>query len=164
MFSFGRIDAAHKDCVPQNQVQRLFREARVFLLVYVAMAVWAVYIHSWWPLLMFLLPRIAGAPVHGIMLATQHIGFGQNLYDHRQTTRTMEVNVLLRFIYWNMNYHVEHHMFPNVPFHALPALHQQIAHDLPPPTPGVLAALREMFDVVKRQQHNPHFTCPHSPA
>ena len=25
-----------------------------------------------------------------------------------------------RYLYWNMNYHVEHHMFPLVPYHALP--------------------------------------------
>lgn len=24
------------------------------------------------------------------------------------------------FFYWNMNYHIEHHMFPSVPFHTLP--------------------------------------------
>ena len=32
-----------------------------------------------------------------------------------------------------MNYHVEHHMFPMVPYHALPALHERIKHDLPAP-------------------------------
>ena len=30
------------------------------------------------------------------------------------------MNPVSRFIYWNMNYHVEHHMFPMVPYHALP--------------------------------------------
>ena len=33
------------------------------------------------------------------------------------------MNPISRFIYWNMNYHVEHHMFPMVPYHALPRLH-----------------------------------------
>ena len=31
-----------------------------------------------------------------------------------------------RFIYMNMNYHIEHHMFPLVPYYNLPALHQEI--------------------------------------
>ena len=36
------------------------------------------------------------------------------------TRRTVLMNPVSRFIYWNMNYHVEHHMFPMVPYHALP--------------------------------------------
>ena len=43
------------------------------------------------------------------------------------------MNPVFRFIYWNMNYHVEHHMFPMVPYHALPALHAEVADDLPVP-------------------------------
>ena len=44
-----------------------------------------------------------------------------------------------------MNYHVEHHMFPMVPFHALPRLHELIKDDLPPPNPSILDAYREMI-------------------
>ena len=42
-----------------------------------------------------------------------------------------------RWLYLNMNYHVEHHMFPMVPYHALPRLHALIRHDLPPPNPSI---------------------------
>ena len=31
-----------------------------------------------------------------------------------------------------MNYHVEHHMFPLVPYHALPELHAELKADMPP--------------------------------
>ena len=41
------------------------------------------------------------------------------------------MNPVSRFLYWNMNYHVEHHMFPMVPYHALPQLHEEIKADLP---------------------------------
>ncbi len=47
------------------------------------------------------------------------------------------MNPIVRFIYWNMNYHVEHHMFPLVPYHALPALHEELKADMPPALPGV---------------------------
>ena len=50
----------------------------------------------------------------------QHIGLADNVIDHRLNTRTVYMNPITRFIYWNMNYHVEHHMFPMVPYHALP--------------------------------------------
>jgi fatty acid desaturase len=61
------------------------------------------------------------------------------------------MNPLSRFVYWNMNYHVEHHMFPMVPYHALPALHAKIRHDLPEASPSIFAAYREMWPAVKRQ-------------
>jgi fatty acid desaturase len=51
------------------------------------------------------------------------------------------MNPISRFLYWNMNYHVEHHMFPMVPYHALPKLHETIKHDLPAPDPVDLGRL-----------------------
>jgi fatty acid desaturase len=61
------------------------------------------------------------------------------------------MNPVSRFIYWNMNYHVEHHMFPMVPYHRLPDLHARIRHDLPAPSPSMWAAWREVLPVLKRQ-------------
>ncbi|MGB1012212.1 MAG: fatty acid desaturase [Thiolinea sp.] len=160
MFSFGKLDAEHKATVPKSEAGRVYWEARAFLTVYVSIVLWSVVTASWWPVLIFLFPRIAGAPTHGVMLATQHIGFAQNIRDHRKTTRTMTLNPLLCFIYWNMNYHVEHHMFPRVPFHALPDLHEAIKHDTPPPTKGVFAALGEIYQTINRQKSNPEFSYP----
>jgi fatty acid desaturase len=37
-----------------------------------------------------------------------------------------------------MNYHVEHHMFPMVPYHALAPLHQEIKDDMPTPYGSIL--------------------------
>ena len=42
------------------------------------------------------------------------------MFDNTRTTLT---NRLVRWVAWNMPYHVEHHVAPQVPFHALPALH-----------------------------------------
>ncbi|MEM7292852.1 MAG: fatty acid desaturase [Pseudomonadota bacterium] len=160
MFSTGKLDKEHRECVPPSEARKVVFEARMFFLVYAAIVIWAIITSSVWPILMFLFPRVAGAPIHGIMLATQHIGFAQNVKDHRRTTRTMKLNPLMRFLYWNMNYHVEHHMYPQVPFHALPKLHNAIAHDTPKPTDGVLLALIEMFSVIYRQRQDPNFALP----
>jgi MocE subfamily Rieske [2Fe-2S] domain protein len=54
-----------------------------------------------------------------------------------------------------MNYHVEHHMFPLVPYHALPRLHQAVKDDCPPPYPGILNAWREIVPAVLRQVKDP---------
>ena len=51
-------------------------------------------------------------------------------------SRTVYMNPVFRFVYWNMNYHLEHHMFPMVPYHALPALHAEMKADTPKPYHG----------------------------
>jgi fatty acid desaturase len=62
------------------------------------------------------------------------------------------------FFYWNMQYHVEHHMFPAVPFYNLPRLREAIAHDLPPASHGLWATWRDdIIPVVRRQREDPNY-------
>ncbi len=58
---------------------------------------------------------------------TQHAGLGEDTYDHRENTRTVRVNPVYRYLYMNMNYHIEHHSVPMVPYHALAKLHAAVA-------------------------------------
>jgi fatty acid desaturase len=87
----------------------------------------------------------------------QHGGLAEDVLDHRLNSRTVYMNPVSRWLYWNMNYHVEHHMFPMVPYHALPRLHEVIKHDLPEPNPSIWAAYREMFAAVMRQRREPGY-------
>jgi fatty acid desaturase len=77
--------------------------------------------------------------------------------DHRLNSRTVYMNPISRWLYWNMNYHVEHHMFPMVPYHALPRLHEVIKDDLPPPNTSILQAYAEMIRAVLRQRRDPDY-------
>ncbi len=87
----------------------------------------AVYIGSILPMLLVgPLPTMYGAWVHVMTGITQHAGLAEDVLDHRLNSRTVYMNPVMRFIYWNMNYHIEHHMFPMVPYHALPALHEEV--------------------------------------
>jgi fatty acid desaturase len=136
--------------------------ARVHMAVYVATAfatvamLWAG--QGWRSAIPFLLiggPRIYGC-WHFVMTGLlQHGGLAENVLDHRLNSRTFLTNPVSRWIYWNMNYHVEHHMFPMVPYHALPKLHEAIKDDLPAPTPSMGAAYKEMWQAVMRQRREP---------
>ena len=61
------------------------------------------------------------------------------MLDHRLNCRTVYMNPINRYLYWNMNYHVEHHMFPLVPYHALPRLHDAGEGRLPDALPQHLS-------------------------
>ena len=90
----------------------------------------AIFWQSWIPIFLFILPQFFGTWLMIIHNTTQHAGLAENVLDHRLNCRTVYMNPISRFIYWNMNYHLEHHMFPLVPYHALPKLHaaRQIRH------------------------------------
>ena len=57
--------------------------------------------------------------------------------DHRLNSRIVAMNPIFRFVYWNMNHHVEHHMFPMVPYRALPRLHEVVKQDCPRAYPSI---------------------------
>ena len=48
-------------------------------------------------------------------------------------------------------------MFPMVPYHALPALHEEVKADCPPPYQGFLAVYREMIPALARQLRDPSY-------
>jgi fatty acid desaturase len=88
---------------------------------------------------------------------TQHLGLAEDVLDHRLNCRTVYMNPIFRFLYWNMNYHVEHHIFPTVPYHALPKLHEAIKGDCPTPYPSSIAAYREIIPALLRQLKDPTY-------
>jgi len=150
-YVFGRLNDAEKSFIPQMEWPKVFLVARIWTAIYVAAILVAILTRSWIPVLLVGTPRIYGC-WHMVMCGLlQHGGLADNVTDHRLNTRTVYMNPISRFIYLNMNYHVEHHMFPMVPYHALPRLHALIKDDLPPPNPSILAAYREMIPAFRRQ-------------
>jgi len=87
----------------------------------------------------------------------QHHGLKPDVPDFRLSCRTYTLNPIARFFYWNMNYHVEHHMYAAVPFYNLPKLRRAIAHDLPVANRGLLGAWREMYAIQRRQAVEPDY-------
>jgi len=147
----GRLTADEADYVPESERRKVYRTARIDLVIYAAVIASAIALRSWLPVVLIGGPRLYGAfmlPVYGL---TQHAGLGENVLDHRLNTRTVKMNVVNRFLYWNMNYHVEHHMFPMVPYHRLAELHEEIQHDCAAVYPSLWAAYREIIPAILRQ-------------
>jgi fatty acid desaturase len=147
----GGLSPDEATFVPASENGRLFAISRAWLAIYVAAIALSVSLQSIVPLMLIGLPRLYGCWHMVLCGLLQHGGLADNVTDHRLNSRTVYMNPLSRFIYWNMNYHVEHHMFPMVPYHALPKLHDLIKHDLPAADRSILAALRTMLPVLLRQ-------------
>jgi fatty acid desaturase len=85
----------------------------------------------------------------------QHTGLCPNVPDWRVSCHTVRFGPLTRFLYWNMNYHTEHHMYAAVPFFRLPRLHAALAGDSPAPPRGFLAGWRRVLTIRERQRREP---------
>ena len=86
----------------------------------------------------------------------QHCGLMDNVPDFRKCVRSMTMIWPLEFLYWNMNWHLEHHMYAGVPCYNLKKLHQAVAHDMPKPR-TLVGAWREMYSIWRRQEQDPDY-------
>ena len=137
--------------------RRLFNWARILLGGHLLLTVVSLAFGFW------LLPvLITLAPFYGGWLlflcnSTQHVGLTDNIPDYRLCTRTIILNPFVRFLYWHMNFHIEHHMYAAVPCYKLGRLHAAILDDLPPSPVGLVATWQEINSIQKKQKEDPSY-------
>jgi fatty acid desaturase len=159
--SMGKIDGEWANALfPIESVDKrreLFNWARILLVGHGLIMVVSLYF-GWWmiPILVTLAPFYGGGFQY-LFNEAQHIGLSDNVTDYRLNTRTIILNPFLRFLYWHMNYHIEHHMYAAVPCYNLGKLHGLIKHDLPSCPSGLLETWAEIVPIVRRQQREPNY-------
>lgn len=147
----GHIDPEEEMYVAPKNHYKVFRIARIWLALYALTIVICFLSGSILPLMLVGLPRLFGSWHYVMTGLLQHLGLAENVSDHRLNTRTVLMNPISRFIYLNMNYHLEHHLFTMVPYYNLPKLHLLIKHDVPPPEPSIPAAFMRLLPVLVKQ-------------
>ena len=153
----GRLTPDEETFVPESERPRVYRVARIYLAIFALVVVACLFERSILPAMFIGLPSFYGGWLALYFGVTQHLGLAEDVLDHRLNSRTVYMNPFFRFVYWNMNYHVEHHMFPMVPYHALPKLHEAVKADCPAPYPSTLAAYREILPALARQLRDPGY-------
>ena len=158
--AFGRIDDEARSFIPADELGKLKWESRAYIAILAGVTAWSATAWTIVPLLYVGLPTVYGAWLMVFFAITQHAGLRENVLDHRLNTRTVYMNPVFRFLYSNMNYHVEHHLFPTVPYYALPALHQEVKEYLAPAAPTTWSAYRDILSTLRRQRHDPTYDEP----
>mgnify|MGYP003345827675 CR=1 FL=1 len=123
------------------------RWARFLLIGHAALALTFVLTGHWFLIVLVNLGTQYCGWLQGFTATPQHYGMSSNVPDHRLCCRTYTCAWLPAFLYWNMHYHIEHHMYPLVPFFNLPKLHAALKHDMPPAPHGLRATWTAMFDI-----------------
>jgi fatty acid desaturase len=155
--AFGIIEDKAKEMVPESQLPKVIWFSRLLIFVYACIGGLCIWTGSILPLVYTVFARFYGSPIPKLFVFTQHVALAENVYDHRLSARSIHLNPVFRFFYWNMNYHIEHHIFPLVPFYALPALHEQIKDQLPRQYSGLWDAYKEMVPAMIRQYGDPAY-------
>ena len=137
------LGRAKGDYLPATALPRIIAEARWmglgYGLVLVSLMIDPLLFWVW------LLPVALGQPVLRLYLLAEH-GDCPRVANMFENTRTTYTTALLRFLAWNMPYHTEHHVYPAVPFHQLPALHDLMREKLRMTATGYAAFTKAYLD------------------
>ena len=166
-FSFGKIvkedligDWEVDDIFPPSEVENrrhLFNWARILLVGHGMICVVSIYTGLWLLPVLITFGRFYGRWLQWFCGKTQHTGLQDEVPDFRLCSRTVILSPFVRFLYWHMNYHIEHHMYAAVPCYNLGRLHKAIEYDLPESPKGLYAAWKNIGKILKRQREDPEY-------
>ena len=123
--SLGKFNSSELEYIPQNQNKSLIIETRIMMIGYIMILFYSLYFSSMLFLLYWLIPRVLGEPFLRMVRMVEHTGMDETA-DMIHNTRTSFPSRILKFLYWNMPYHVEHPLYANVPFYKLPKFHKLV--------------------------------------
>lgn len=125
-------------------IPQVRRSVWLQLGVYLALAALSVIGGNGFLLRFWLLPLAVGQPFLRFVLLAEHSGCSFST-DGTANTRTTLTVWPVRWLMWNMPFHAEHHLYPSLPFHALPAAHALIGPHLQHLDRGYLAVHRRLL-------------------
>ncbi len=131
----GAFTDVEQAFIPASQRARVQREAIWMWGVYAVVASASIATGSTLALTLWLVPRVLGEPFMRIIRMSEH-GACPLVPDMLINTRTVLTLRPIQWLNWNMAFHAEHHAIPAVPFHALPALHENLGPHLAELEPG----------------------------
>ncbi len=159
--SLGRVEGDWENALfpssDPKERRRLFNWSRVLLVGHALLVGISIWRGQWIVPILITLGPFYGGWLQYLCNNTQHAGLSDNVPDFRLCCRSIVLNPFLRFLYWHMNFHTEHHMYAAVPCYNLGKLREAIKHDLPTPSNGLYAAWREIAAIQKKQEQDPTY-------
>jgi len=129
----------------------IVRSVRIMLVVLAVLALASLALRTDALLWYWLLPLALGLPFLRLYLLSEHTGCTED-DDGLTNTRTTVSVWPVRFLMWNLPYHAEHHLYPSIPFHRLPATHGWLRRHLAMVAPGYVAVQRGLYAGLPRRR------------
>ncbi|NQU38359.1 MAG: fatty acid desaturase [Lentisphaerae bacterium] len=150
----GQRDRMMRDHCSEKDIRTIRIESAAILLIHLAVVAAALYFRRWEPIALVTIAWQMGWSIEGLWHQTEHVGRLYNVDEQRLCTRSIAVNPLVRMLYWGLDDHVDHHMFPSIPSRNLPKLHKILKRDLAEPR-GMIDCWREMFAIAREKDQHP---------
>ena len=151
LHSLGIFSENVKRVTPASELPRMQSNTQICVAIYAGLAAISIAAGWLWPLYLIVIPRVLGGPIMNAFILMQHVEMAENQPNIVQSTRSFRTNWFFQFLYFNMNHHIEHHLYPTVPFHALPELSSKLGDQLPAPDPGFLSTHWEVLKITIRR-------------
>ena len=135
--------------IPENKRDVIVREARLYVAAYALLLLASFALHTAILLWVWIIPLLVGQLILRPYLYAEHTGC-ERTRSAFQNTRTTYTGMVMKWFAWNMPYHVEHHAYPSIPFHALPKLNQIVDDQIVYRGRGYLAVTRETWAWFRR--------------
>jgi fatty acid desaturase len=154
--AFGKFTPVVELSAPDDQKKKILWNSRLYVLIWITVIAWSFYISSFLPIVYIILPTYIGKPIWFAVNVTQHLAAKIDTKDHRLSTYSVKINPILSFLYWKMEYHLEHHLFPMVPSYSLKKLREEIDDQLPKPFNGLFDFYKHVLPSVIALATNPN--------
>jgi fatty acid desaturase len=139
--------------IPENKRATVVTEARVYVALYALLLTLSLWFSSALLLWVWIVPLVIGQFFLRPYLYAEHTGCDRTRSAF-QNTRTTYTGAIVKWFAWNMPYHVEHHAYPSIPFHALPKLNAIVDGEIVYRGRGYIATTRETFAWLRRHRQS----------
>lgn len=117
----------------EKKRQEVLSFARFCMVSHILFAALCLAVGQWFLLVLITLAPFYGAGFIGYLAGVhQHTACEANHPDFRISCGDAILDPLSSFLYWRMEYHIEHHMFAAIPCYNLKAFSRFVADQLPP--------------------------------
>lgn len=137
----------------------MIRWNRLLILAHVVVATFIVITGEWLLLLLITFAIFFGQWYNMLVSLTQHTGMEPDVTDFRKNCRSVILGPIGGFLYWQMHYHIEHHMYGGVPFYNLKKL-RAVLEDQLPERKNLAGAWIEIIDATQKQKADPGYHVP----
>jgi fatty acid desaturase len=135
----------------EKERRQVYRMAAASLIGHVLFVALCIVLGVWFlPILVTFAP-FYGASFMGFMAGIhQHAACEANHPDFRVSCGDATLDPLTSFLYWRMEYHIEHHMFAAIPCYNLKPFSRFVADQLPPKEPAI-PRIRKLHEICKER-------------
>ena len=153
-FALGKKDPMMRDHCSEKDIRTIRIESIAILLVHLVIIALTIFFRRWELLAFITIAWQIGSAMEGLWHSTKHIARPFNVNDHRLNTRSIRVSPFIKTIFWGLDDHVDHHLFPIVPSRNLSELHEILKDNLPEPD-NIFGCWTEMFAIAREKDNNP---------